>query len=253
MFGSRTESSAESRITPIVARRIDVSADVLGFDAPPCPLQIKFLSLRAGGWTLVALTPPAKPPKVARWLERYSPSSIHIAPGLSPKVLRANFEKVPPQWDAFLDAVVVHYLQLTPDGSASLFIEDTPKKVRRFLAKVQANDEDARSRKTLAGPDRVDLTNRQLELMSVAVALGYYEIPHQVTLRDLAKKVGLSVGAVSELLRRGEALIIQDYIDTMSEKRWGSATADPESLVPDSAAQPRRGARNSPRDTGDQS
>lgn len=231
MFRSRAESAAESRTDRIVARRIDVSADVLGFDAPPCAVQIKFLTLGAKGWTLVALAPPAKPPKVARWLERYSPSAIHIAPGLSPKVLRANFDTVPPRWDAFLGAVVVHYLQLAPDGSASLFIEDTPKKVDRFLAKVQVNDEDARSRKTLAGPDRVDLTNRQLELMSLAVALGYYEIPHQVTLRGLAKKVGLSVGAVSELLRRGEALIVQEYIDTMAQTRWDSAAADRESTV----------------------
>ncbi len=237
MFGSKSESSAESKLDTIVARRIDVSSDVLGFEAPPCAVQIKFLPLGADGWTLVALTPPAKPPKVAKWLEQYTPSSIHIAPGLSPKVLRANFDKVPPRWDTFLSDVIVHYLQLTPDGSASLFIEDTPKTVERFLSKVQENDKDARSRKTLAGPERVDLTSRQMELLSVAVALGYYEIPHQVTLRDLAKKVGLSVGAVSELLRRGESLIIQDYIDTMAQTRWDSAAEDPDSPVEVEATQ----------------
>ena len=218
---------------PILARRIDVPASALGFAAPPCTLHIKFLRVGTA-WTLVALTPPAKPPLAARWLEAYEPTSITIAPGLSPKVLRATFVKLPPAWETVLTTVVVHYLELTPEGSASLFVEDTPAKVERFMAGLRVGEPTARSRKTQSGPERVRLTARQLEVVSLAVALGYYEIPHKLNLRTLAKKVGLSLGAVSELLRRGEAIIVANYVDALSEAQWQASNAP----APPAAPQP---------------
>lgn len=212
---------------PIMARRIDLPASELGFSAPPVALSLTFFELPKG-WSLVAIAPPAKPPAVARWLEQYGPTLISIAPGLSPKVLRARFTTLPASWKKFLDAIVVHYLEIKPDGSASLFIEDTPEKVEAFVASVQFAVPRARSRKTLSqgGLGSVRLTARQVEVMSLAVALGYYEVPHKVTLRTLAKKLALSVGAVSELLRRGEALIISNYVDSLSQSAWSAEMDD---------------------------
>lgn len=228
-FGHATAVAVKAPIKPILARRVDVPASQLGFSPPPCSIHIKFFPLGTG-WTLVALTPPAKPAAAARWLEPYGPVSINIAPGLSPKVLRATFDKLPAVWEKFLRAVVVHYLELTPDGSASLFIEDAPEKVEKFFAELQAGNANARSRQTRGGPHRVRLTARQLEILSLAVALGYYEVPHKLNLRTLASKVGLSVGAVSELLRRGEALIVSSYVDALSEAEWQSSLQTPATI-----------------------
>lgn len=224
--GHATAVTVKAVSKPILARRVDLLASQLGFSPPPCAIHIKFFPL-GKGWTLVALTPPAKPPAAARWLEPYGPVAINIAPGLSPKVLRATFDKLPPIWEKFLGDVIVHYLELTPDGSASLFIEDSPEKVEKFVAEIQAGDAKARSRQTHGGPHRVRLTARQLEILSLAVALGYYEVPHKLNLRTLAAKVGLSVGAVSELLRRGEALIVSSYVDALSEAEWQSSQQSP--------------------------
>lgn len=211
--------AARATSPPIVARRIDVTGTTLGFTAPPCPIHMKFFELPSG-WTMVGLTAPGKPSIAARWLESFSPTSITIAPGLSPKVLRATFDVLPAPWQRLFSSVVVHYLELTPDGSASLFVEDAPEKVHRFLAGLHLTQPEARSRPSHVGPLRVKLTARQLEILSLAVALGYYEVPHKLNLRSLASKVGLSVGAVSELLRRGEALIVTSYIDALSEAEW---------------------------------
>lgn len=216
---SAVSVAAKPQRPQVMARRVDVAASQLGFLAPPCDVHLKFLPL-GSGWTVVALTAPGKPPVAARWLEAYSPVSIHIGTGLSPRVFRANFDKIPAPWTRMLGNVVVHYLELCPDGSASLFIEDSPEKVERFVADLRTRDPTARFRQTHAGPTGVRLTRRQLEIVSLAVALGYYEIPHKLHLRALAKKVGLGVGAASELLRRGEALIVTNYIDTLSESEW---------------------------------
>ncbi len=204
-----------------------------GFNPPPVPLQMK-LRRDEGHWSLIALTSPGKPPKVARWLEQYKPVSIYVGAGLSPRVLRAKFEELPGKWEEILDQVNLQFAQITPEGAASLFVEDTNDRVQQFVAMVkdQSPGEMVRSRKAHMESHPVELTPRQLEVLQVAVALGYYEVPHKLNLRTLAQKLDLSVGAVSELLRRGEALIITSYIDSLSKDRWESeASTEPTKVL----------------------
>ncbi|MFB6106435.1 MAG: helix-turn-helix domain-containing protein [Halobacteriaceae archaeon] len=47
------------------------------------------------------------------------------------------------------------------------------------------------------------LTERQMEALRRAYATGYFDVPRQVTLADLATALGISEQAVSERLRRG--------------------------------------------------
>jgi DNA-binding CsgD family transcriptional regulator len=191
----------------IVARRVDLPCSMTGFSPPPCNAQLKF-EPEGSRWTMIVLCPPGKPPQVARWLEAYKPASIHIGTGLSPRILRATFDELPGRWGQML-------------------VEDVGSKVELFVQSLQLGRPEVRARKKQPDPNRVKLTPRQLEVLSLAVALGYYEVPHKLNLRELAQKLSLSVGAVSELLRRAEALVITSYIDSLSESLWESdAVAD---------------------------
>ncbi len=218
---------------PHVSKRLDLSCSTLGFSPPPCGVQIKFLPGQEGRWTLVALTPPAQPPNVARWLEDYGPASIQIASGLAPKVLHASFDELPKDWERMLEAVEVQFVELTPEGAASLFAHGTPDRIERFVETLEDNRPDQpdaleiRSREARMDTEDDALTSRQMEILSRAVALGYYEIPHNLTLRELADRLDLSVGTVSELLRRAEAKIITSHVDSWVESRWnGEAKVD---------------------------
>lgn len=216
-----------------MARRVDLPCSMTGFTPPPVALQMK-LRRDEDHWSLIALTSPGKPPKVARWLEQYGPASIYVGAGLSPRVLRAKFEELPGKWEEILDQVNLQFAQLTPEGAASLFVEDTNERVQQFVAyaKNVGPEEKVRARKSHVESHPVELTPRQLEVLQVAVALGYYEVPHKLNLRTLAEKLNLSVGAVSELLRRGEALIITSYIDSISKDRWESeASTEPTQVM----------------------
>jgi DNA-binding CsgD family transcriptional regulator len=204
---------------PVVEKRVDLPCKDAGFSTPPCKVQLKFLP-EDDTWTVVGTTPPAKPPKVAQWLEDYEPVSIHIAPGLSPKVLRANFEELPEAWERILSLADVRFIELNPGGAASIFLEDTAERIEDLIEHLEANSDDVRSREMEAGPRQAGVTARQQEILSLAVAHGYYEIPHNLTLRDLAEKLDLSVGTVSQLLRRAEARIITSYVDALAESRW---------------------------------
>lgn len=52
------------------------------------------------------------------------------------------------------------------------------------------------------------LTHRQFEALTVARDLGYYEVPRETALRDVASPLGCSESAASTLLRNGERALV---------------------------------------------
>ena len=56
------------------------------------------------------------------------------------------------------------------------------------------------------------LTDRQREILTAAVERGYYEVPRQATIRDIADEVGLSVATVGEHLQKIEARILSGSV-----------------------------------------
>ncbi len=57
-----------------------------------------------------------------------------------------------------------------------------------------------------------ELTKRQREVLIKAISEGYYDYPRRITLTQLANKLNMSKGALSEILRRIESKIIKSYI-----------------------------------------
>lgn len=57
------------------------------------------------------------------------------------------------------------------------------------------------------------LTDRQREVVTAAVRLGYYENPRQATHEDLAREVGISPGTVGEHLRKAEARVFGELVE----------------------------------------
>lgn len=198
-------------------RRIDVPCGVLGLGAPPCMVHLRLVR-SAHDWVLYGVTQPGRPVDVARWLSPLSPAQVRIDPGLSPRGLRLLFEEPPGLWAGLLGLLPVRFMDLHPAGVASLFV-DWDAEVDRFLQGVEGG----RVRPAWRGLEEGVLTARQREAMSLAVALGYYEVPHAVDLRLLARRMGSSLGATSELLRRGESAVIHSYFDGLAASRWAGS------------------------------
>jgi hypothetical protein len=53
------------------------------------------------------------------------------------------------------------------------------------------------------------LTQRQQEVLEVALELGYYDVPRQATHHDIAERLDLSVGTVGEHLQKIEARVFK--------------------------------------------
>lgn len=56
------------------------------------------------------------------------------------------------------------------------------------------------------------LTPPQREALAVAVGLGYFEVPRQVSLSDVAAELGVSSQAASERLRRAHGRLVEHHL-----------------------------------------
>lgn len=56
------------------------------------------------------------------------------------------------------------------------------------------------------------LTNRQLEVLQTAYELGFYDVPREATIDDIAAEVGINGGTVSEHLQRAERNILSHQL-----------------------------------------
>lgn len=63
------------------------------------------------------------------------------------------------------------------------------------------------------------LTPRQRDVLVVAFEHGYYDVPRGVSARELAAELDMSHQALSELLRRGTAQLIDQELTTPSDSR----------------------------------
>lgn len=58
------------------------------------------------------------------------------------------------------------------------------------------------------------LTDRQEEALRIAYELGYFDIPRQAALEDVAAELGISPSSVSERLRRAQTRLIEETVAT---------------------------------------
>ena len=59
---------------------------------------------------------------------------------------------------------------------------------------------------------RFGLTAEQYEALTAAAEHGFFEVPREVTLQELAEELGVSHQALSERIRRGTAALIDDTL-----------------------------------------
>jgi hypothetical protein len=57
------------------------------------------------------------------------------------------------------------------------------------------------------------LTDRQLEALLAADEAGYYEIPRQGTIEDIAETLECATSTAGELIRKAEAIVIDHYLE----------------------------------------
>lgn len=60
--------------------------------------------------------------------------------------------------------------------------------------------------------DEGPLTDRQLECLTTAWQMGYFEVPREVTLAEVADALDVDTSTVSETIRRGTARVLDQFL-----------------------------------------
>ncbi len=65
----------------------------------------------------------------------------------------------------------------------------------------------------ISGDNNIKLTDRENEILLKLYKSGYFDIERKVSLTEIAKEIGISVPALSDLLRRALNKILKGYIE----------------------------------------
>ena len=99
-----------------------------------------------------------------------------------------------------------------PDGSVEWTIAFTGREaLTELLDRLKQEQVDVKILRLTSVADVDSLTSRQRSIVEIALEEGYFDYPRRITLRKLAKKVGVSASTVSEVLRRAEKKILSTY------------------------------------------
>lgn len=131
---------------------------------------------------------------------------VHARP---PSVMK-QFLKLPRTHEVFFDFPI----ESTGDGRLSVeMIGETNDVLRAALADVPPELDVTIERigpyPAAGGHLLTLLTDRQREVLDVALSLGYYDVPRQATHRDIADRLDCSVGTVSEHLQKIESRVFE--------------------------------------------
>jgi len=92
----------------------------------------------------------------------------------------------------------------------------TREGVPRLLHNLSKARIDYKLREISSARSRVKLTERQWSVLKSAWELGLYDYPRRITNDELAARIGVGSGTLSEILKRAEKKVIGSYFDSQS-------------------------------------
>lgn len=198
--------------------QVQVPVGSLGLATPPHTLRVRLMN--AGkGWRLMAWSEDGEIEGAVTWLKEldgWTPAATTKRPE---HLVVLEAADLPSGWTWARKPTGAITLTLRPDGRASLSAEGLGKDLGPFVSYWEDQGHTV-STSAVPSPIAPDigagiLTRRQSEALSRAAAAGYYDIPRRVRLEDLAGEMDMSMGGLSELLRRAESRLVKAYISTL--------------------------------------
>lgn len=63
-------------------------------------------------------------------------------------------------------------------------------------------------------PRRETLTEKQERVLWLALKMGFFEFPRKITMRELARRLGIGLSTISEITRRGLRRLLEKHFET---------------------------------------
>lgn len=196
------------------------TATQMGFDPPPVALRLRLLKA-ASHWSLyLQQAAPGPVGPIVDWLTPAAPLRVEFG---SRRVIRADFDPLPPRWRVSFRGLDVDSILLAPDGSATASLSGPRSALAAFAGRLDGSTVEVRHLMDDI-PLHGFLTQAQDEALRAAVQAGYYEIPRPLNLHQLSKRLDISCSSLSERLRRAEGRIIALYVNEGGRSPWDRRT-----------------------------
>lgn len=177
--------------------RIETDCLTVGLLPPPHVVTSR-LRRANQGWTMQAHVPPGSEAAMTAWLHRIGAIEVER----DRDSLLARFGGLPDSIDILARVGAIDRFDATPAGRLALTARLPRGTLEAALVTLDTRPEDRDAA----------LTRHQEAILDECVAAGYYSIPRKATLRQLARKLGMSPTSLSLTLRRAEARIIASYV-----------------------------------------
>ncbi len=102
--------------------------------------------------------------------------------------------------------------RLDDDGKTVWTLLSTDKEsVRELIRMLENHRYNVELRKLTSIDNQELMTSRQEDILRIAFERGYFDYPKRISLRDLASMFGISISTLSEMLRKGQRKIMEEY------------------------------------------
>lgn len=98
-----------------------------------------------------------------------------------------------------------------PDGRLEWILLGSDTMVKTLLKRLESAKITAEVLKVSELREEKEITTRQEYLLQIAFEKGYFEFPKKITLRQLAKTLGIYPATLTEILRRGQKHVLQEH------------------------------------------
>lgn len=216
-------------VDPIPAKdemmaRVSIPCESLGLVPPPAEVHLRFFRTSRGWMIDVWSRDELRGPLLA-WLGD--------AVGVDPPeplgeggLLTVRLDSLPEPLEGLYDNVTVGVLVIQASGSVAVQLRGNRKQIREQLEALEATQE---LESLVEGEEEEEeegegvLTDEERKVMLAAYRAGYFEVPRELRLSDLADQLGRSQSALSTLIRRGLGRLVQSYVEErLDEELVGS-------------------------------
>lgn len=113
--------------------------------------------------------------------------------------------------------VVIPPIEYTEQGTVSYSVFGPSKEIQAAIEKVPdpitVEITEVTGMAAVPGVLESLLSDRQRDAINAAFSLGYYEIPREAELEDIANSIGCAPSTAAEHLRRAESKLLQSFFD----------------------------------------
>ncbi len=200
-----------------IRARLELPCGLLDLQPPPVVVTLR-LRERDDGWSIVLLSEDGAVGQVRSWIDHHESLASATDTIVRGSTLSIALDRLPERLGSLTERVHLERLVVEPDGTARLALRGQRARLRELIDAFPGDDEPEVRSVTQAeeGTPSQVLTARQLEVLMRASGRGYYDVPRHISLRELAKELDMSPAALSELLRRTEARLVEAFLEALS-------------------------------------